>query len=180
MQRLHRLTPAAADRLREQAPTYDAIGATLRGETPDGFRLLEYHSFLGRGPDLFARSADALLGWQLQLRSGIAVRASTAVVEPGAVAMLRIGVGPIAVPAPARVVAVVDEPARRGFAYGTLPGHPECGEELFVVEYDENENVTLHITVFSRPATLLARACGPLTLAAQRLMTRRYGRALKG
>jgi uncharacterized protein (UPF0548 family) len=36
--------------------------------------------------------------------------------------------GPIRVPC--RVVYVLDEPERRGFAYGTLPGHPESGEEL--------------------------------------------------
>ena len=38
--------------------------------------------------------------------------------------------------APCRVVYVVDEPDRRGFAYGTLPGHAESGEERFVVRYD--------------------------------------------
>ena len=32
--------------------------------------------------------------------------------------------------APCRVVYVVDEPDRRGFAYGTLPGHPEIDGEL--------------------------------------------------
>jgi uncharacterized protein (UPF0548 family) len=30
---------------------------------------------------------------------------------------------------PCRVVYVVDEPRRAGFAYGTLPGHPEIGGE---------------------------------------------------
>ena len=34
--------------------------------------------------------------------------------------------------APCRVVYVIDEPDIRGFAYGTLPGHPESGEERFV------------------------------------------------
>ena len=45
-----------------------------------------------------------------------------------------VGLGPLR--APCRVVYVVDEPDRRGFAYGTLPGHPETGEELFAVRYD--------------------------------------------
>jgi uncharacterized protein (UPF0548 family) len=34
------------------------------------------------------------------------------------------------------VVYVVDEHDRRGFAYGTLRGRPESGEELFAVGYD--------------------------------------------
>jgi uncharacterized protein (UPF0548 family) len=33
-----------------------------------------------------------------------------------------------------RGVSVVSEPDKFGFAYGTLPGHPELGEEAFTVE----------------------------------------------
>ena len=36
----------------------------------------------------------------------------------------------------ARVVFVIDEPGRFGFAYGTLPRHVESGEERFLVERD--------------------------------------------
>ena len=50
---------------------------------------------------------------------------------------------------PCRVVYVVDEPDRRGFAYGTLPGHPESGEELFLVRYDpDTENVYAEVKPF--------------------------------
>ena len=38
------------------------------------------------------------------------------------------------VEAPVRVVSIIDEPDRKGFAYGTLDGHPLSGEESFVVE----------------------------------------------
>jgi uncharacterized protein (UPF0548 family) len=41
----------------------------------------------------------------------------------------------------------VDEPGRRGFAYGTLPGRPETGEEAFVVE-KTNDDVYLVIRAF--------------------------------
>ena len=44
---------------------------------------------------------------------------------------------------PARVVYVIDEPLRKGFAYGTLPGHPETGEEAFIVEYRDDDSVWL-------------------------------------
>jgi uncharacterized protein (UPF0548 family) len=167
------LTPAAADRLRDLPLTYDDVGATLRGETPDGFRSFSHHAVLGRGPVRFERASEALLSWQLQLRSGLGVHASSATVEPGAIASLRL----LVLRAPVRVVAVVDEPGRRGFAYGTLAGHPECGEELFVVSYD-GDAVTLDITAFSKPAMLIAR--GPLARWAQHGITRRYARALRG
>jgi uncharacterized protein (UPF0548 family) len=163
---LHRLTPAAADRLRAQAPTYD--GTRL------GHQQLERRVVLGLGRDLFERASGALLSWELQLRSGIAVKASSARVEEGAVAMLLLG--PLR--APVRVRYVVEEPTRRGFAYITLPGHPESGEELFLLDLTDDV-VTLTITATSRPATLLARAGGPVTRWAQLRITRRYERALR-
>jgi uncharacterized protein (UPF0548 family) len=36
-------------------------------------------------------------------------------------------------PAPCRVIYVVDQADQFGFAYGTLPGHPETGEVAFMV-----------------------------------------------
>ena len=67
----------------------------------------------------------------------------------------------------------MDEPDRYGFAYGTLPGHPERGEEAFVVERDKTGAV-FKIIVFSRPAELLARLGGPVTRRIQRTATKRY------
>ena len=52
---------------------------------------------------------------------------------------------------------VTNQPDRQGFAYGTLPGHPECGEEAFIVEQHDDGAVTFAITAFSRPATLQAK-----------------------
>jgi uncharacterized protein (UPF0548 family) len=54
----------------------------------------------------------------------------------------------------------VDEPNRCGFAYGTLRGHPERGEESFVVERD-GDVVTLCIRAFSAPGTMAVRVAGP-------------------
>ena len=67
------------------------------------------------------------------------------------------------------VVWALDEPRRRGFAYGTLPGHPECGEESFLIEWDDQDEVWLTITVFSVGATWYTRAVGPLVPWFQRL-----------
>lgn len=81
--------------------------------------------------------------------------------------------------APCRVVFIIDEANRRGFAYGTLPGHPVSGEELFLVSYDSRtEEVVAAVTAFSRHATWWSRLGAPVTLAAQRLVTARYLRAL--
>jgi uncharacterized protein (UPF0548 family) len=77
-------------------------------------------------------------------------------------------------------VYAVDEPRRRGFAYGTLPGHPENGEEAFVIEHHDDDAVSFTITAFSRPATRLARIAGPLGRIAQRRITARYLRSIQG
>lgn len=81
--------------------------------------------------------------------------------------------------APCRVVSVVSEPDRRGFAYGTLPGHPESGEELFSVRYDPADDTAYaQVREFSRPATRWIKAGGPVASSAQRLIARRYLRAV--
>lgn len=98
--------------------------------------------------------------------------------RPGDTAIMRIGLWPADVPA--RVVYVVDEPDRRGFAYGTLPGHPESGEEAFVVERRPDDSVWLTVRAFSRPASALFRIGSPAMRLLQAVYTARYLRALAG
>ncbi len=87
------------------------------------------------------------------------------------------GMGRWGVVAPCRVVQVVDEPGRRGFAYGTLPGHPEQGEESFVVSREADGTVTFTVTAFSRPGNLLTRVGGSFARRTQDLFIGRYLRA---
>lgn len=81
--------------------------------------------------------------------------------------------------APCVVVFAVDETRRRGFTYGTLPGHPECGEELFLVEHRDDDTVRLTIRAFSRPALWWSQASAPAGRLVQRAVTARYLGALK-
>ena len=69
---------------------------------------------------------------------------------------------------------MTDEPQRFGFAYGTLPGHPEVGEEAFHVVLDDDATVSAEIVAFSRPGDLLTRLAGPVARGAQKAVTRRY------
>ena len=135
---------------------------------------------IGSGTQVFADAANAVLSWQAQLRAGLGVSASSATAEPGSVVLLGLGAGRIRIGAPCRVVYVVSEPGRQGFAYGTLPGHPERGEEAFLIGQHDDGTVTFTVTAFSAPATMLARAAGPAGRAIQRHITTRYLRALTG
>jgi uncharacterized protein (UPF0548 family) len=166
-----------ADRLRGAPLTYAAAGRTA-GVFPPGYRHISRRAVIGSGDAVFSAAATALLTWQAHLRAGLRVSASSPAAEPGGVVLLGLRVGPICVRAPCRVIYVTDEPARRGFAYGTLPGHPESGEEAFMIHQEDNGTVTFIITAFSRPATPLARIIGPAGRALQDHLTTRYLRAL--
>jgi uncharacterized protein (UPF0548 family) len=88
-----------------------------------------------------------------------------------------VGFGPAQIIAPCRIVYVIDEPDRFGFGYGTLPGHPECGEESFVVERDGDITV-FRIMSFSRPAGTVARLGAPVARRIQLRFIDRYLDAL--
>ena len=163
--------------LRQANLTYAEVGRT-RDHMPDGYHHLRRRAVVGTGRDRFEEAAGALLGWNMHRRAGLSVRASGESVSEGAVAVLRLGRGPIGVHAPVRVVYVVGEPRRKGFAYGTLPGHPESGEEAFTVELHDGGEVTFTISAFSRPSTLLARAGAPISRMVQERVTNRYLRSV--
>ena len=104
----------------------------------------------------------------------------TPYIRPGDTANLVIAAGPLHVSAPVRVVYVVDLPRRKGFAYGTLPGHPESGEEAWMLDLADDGSVWMTIRAFSRPATRLWWCVYPALRVMQELTTRRYERALAG
>lgn len=104
----------------------------------------------------------------------------TPFVTPGVSINLRIPFGSRLVSAPARVVYVIDEANRRGFAYGTLPGHPESGEESFVVDRTEDGSVWLEIRAFSRPASLKWWLVYPVLRFSQKFYTKKYFESLSG
>ena len=72
-----------------------------------------------------------------------------------------------------RIVDVVDEPDRAGFTYGTLPTHPEKGEESFLVTRNNGGDVWFEIASISRPHHALARAFSPIARILQRRATER-------
>lgn len=167
------LPEPAADGLRRARLTYAEVGQSLDA-APRGYQGLRRSLVVGAGADRFEEASGRLLSWEMHRRAGIGVRPSSPCVEEGAVAVLRIGWPVLGLDAPVRVVRVLDEDGRRGFAYGTLPGHPESGEESFVVELLADGDVRFTVAAFSRPASRLARLGGPVSAAVQRWVTSRY------
>lgn len=169
--------PAGA--LRGLPFTYPERGWTAWSHPPSGYRAAQRSAVLGSGPELFTRAATALMAWQMHRRAGIDLIATDRTAVVGARVLLRVGVGRLAVTAPCQVVYTVHDDHRRGFAYGTLTGHPVSGEESFVVALDpDDDRVTFTVRAFSRPATILTRLGGPFTPLVQQVGMSRYLTAL--
>lgn len=162
--------------LRQLPFSYVEVGGTAAA-LPAGYHHLDLTAPIGRGRGRFEQAGDAVLRWGMHRGAGVGVRvhADSEVAEVGTVALVRLGL----MSAPCRVVYVVDEPDRRGFAYGTLAGHPESGEELFAVRYDPTDDtVYAQVRAFSRPALWWTRLGGPFGRLAQRVIAQRYLRAV--
>jgi uncharacterized protein (UPF0548 family) len=172
---VRRLGDDETARLQAQPLTYAPVGEEVTGPPP-GYGWLEKSRVLRRR-DLDGAARD-LFAWQVQERSGLQVAASDVPLREGTVVVLRLGPGRLSLRIPCRVVRVVDEPGQAGFVYGTLPGHPEQGEEAFWLRRGDDGAITLTITAFSRPGTLLTRLGGPAATAFQGFMTTRYLGAL--
>jgi uncharacterized protein (UPF0548 family) len=89
---------------------------------------------------------------------------------------------------PARVVYLVEDTTvrngqpidRYGFAYGTLPDHPERGEERFLVEWSSGDDaVHYDLLAVSHPAHWLARLGYPYTRQQQARFRRLSGLAMQ-
>ncbi|MET9329542.1 DUF1990 domain-containing protein [Tsukamurella sp. NPDC003166] len=152
--------------------TYPEVGATRATPPPDA-HAVRAERVVGQGPADFAAVRDSILGYGMQRGAGMRVRASTPRADVGTVLELSTPLfGPIRIPC--RVVYVVDEPDRAGFAYGTLPGHPESGEELFSVELRPDGAVVAVVSAFSRPGRWYTRLGAPVGRLLQSVMTKRY------
>jgi uncharacterized protein (UPF0548 family) len=160
-------------------PTDSEVGATLKSEQPLGYRHDQYEATLGTGEGTFLRARTGLQTWSSHKVPGINVLPLGSPIELGATVVVTLGTPWLALAAPCRIVGILDEPDCWGFAYGTLPGHPEQGEESFVVSIDGDEEVKFRITAFSRPGERLTRLAGPIGRAVQRAGTNGYVKALQ-
>ncbi|RKS71530.1 uncharacterized protein (UPF0548 family) [Motilibacter peucedani] len=150
------------------------------GAYPRGYRRFERSVLVGRGSDSWERASSLLIAWGVKTRSGFAVEpAPAAPVSTGSRVWLVARIGVVRVREPVVVVAVVDEPGRRGFAYGTLEGHPVAGEEAFVLHRASDGTVWLTLRSLTRAATGPRCALLPVALLAQRFYRWRYLRALR-
>lgn len=161
---------------RDAALTYGEVGATGSPATFDvlGARYdIDRHRFvLGHGRPLFERATNALTSWRHFEIPWLELHGAESSARAGRVVATLLRVAGVWFWNPCRVVYVNEEAASRNevaFAYGTLPGHVESGEERFAVRFDATtEQVTYEISAFSRPALFVASLARPWARRLQR------------
>lgn len=146
--------------------------------TQSGYRVSSDTAALGTGEDLWQRVSADVLRWTIKTRSGFSVDEPGPVSEGDRVNVTASFLG-VKVIEPVEVVAVVEESDRVGFSYRTLPGHPVSGEEAFIV-HRLGDAVYLTIRSLTKAAPQQPwRALFPGLLVVQRIVRRRYLRALR-
>jgi len=161
-----------------EAVTYRDVGAT-RGVMPNGYRQDRHEIGLGVGGGVFNRAVEGLRRWEAHRGAGLTLCPELPELREGLTMVQAVPLPLISAVAACRIVYVVEEPNAFGFAYGTLPTHPEEGEEAFIVHRDPQGPVSFVITAFSRPRHPLARLGGPATREIQLRVTKRYLNGLK-
>jgi uncharacterized protein (UPF0548 family) len=158
------------DRWRHESLTYSPVGVSLTSETPDGLRRHAWNITLPAGA--FDAGADAIRSWSVHRGAGLVVATDGELVEGVTVVMsapMPVGFVDLA----CRVVAVIDETDRFGFAYGTLPMHAERGEESFVISRT-SEGAVFEVRAASSHAHPVTRALPAIGDRLQDAAVKRY------
>jgi len=158
--------------------TYEEVGASFDVDLPAGFHHVRERVVLGVGDDTWTRACEGIREWAAHRGAGMTVVPAEAPIAEGTTVAVLTSLGPLRVLSACRIVRVVDEADRYGFAYGTLPSHPEEGEERFVVTRDADDHmVAFEVVAFSRPHDLVTKLGGPIP---RRIQTRATAHYLEG
>lgn len=158
--------------------TYPEVGATA-GELPSGYDIDRYDADLGRGARVFERGRAAIADFVMYPPAWTLIVSDGPLAEGLVFASVIRHLGFWSIN-PGRVIYTIDDPDCFGFAFGTLPGHSERGEERFAVVRDpETDRVEFDALAFSRPEAPLARLGEPIARALQRRFARDAAAAMR-
>jgi uncharacterized protein (UPF0548 family) len=165
-----------------QTFSYAEVGFS-RQQAPRGYIIDHNRINLGHGPDTFQKAKVAIRQWKMFDMSWVSLCWPETPIESGAtVAVLISHLGFWSLNA-SRIVYVIQEQGRiekYGFAYGTLAGHAEIGEERFTVEFNQDDQtVWFDLYAFSRPH-LAARFAYPFSRMLQKRFARHSKAAMYG
>lgn len=172
---------ALRDYLQKQSSadySYPEVGATTesfpRGYDHDSNRVL-----LGQGVRDFQLAKTALRAWKMFPPSWVTIYPVKPPIKAGQVVVVLFRLFGIRWFNSCRIVYTLDSKHQFGFAYGTLPGHVERGEECFQVYMDAQEQVWYQIEAFSIPGVWLTRLTYPLPRLFQKRFVRHSFQGMK-
>jgi uncharacterized protein (UPF0548 family) len=143
--------------------SYDDIGLSLTS-SPAGYNVDHNRIQIGNGENDFAAAKDAIRSWKMFDFPWLKLCWPDTPIEIGKTVAIVVNHFGFWSMSAARIVYVIDEPTRFGFAYGTLAEHVESGEERFSVEFNtETGEVWYDLFAFSRPAHPLAKLGLPIS-----------------
>ena len=143
------------------ALSYQPVG--IAKTDPAGFNVDEVSAVIGHGETEFQRAELALTKWKQFDLGWVELFPREAAIEPNTnVAVLAYHLGCWSLNA-CRVVYAIDDAKRFGYAYGTLTNHAECGEEIFEVSLNDQDEVIYRIRAVSKPRAAFARIGYPIT-----------------
>jgi uncharacterized protein (UPF0548 family) len=157
--------------------SYPEVGATNEEARVPGYDNDHNRVRIGEGEEAFLRAKESLRRWGHFPRRWVFILPLAPIEVGQTVAMCAYSFGVWWVSA-ARIVYVIDEPDRFGFAYGTLDAHVECGEERFLIERLPDGSVWYDLRAFSRPRRWFIRLGYPLARRLQKKFVRDSQRAM--
>jgi uncharacterized protein (UPF0548 family) len=164
------LRPDPAAALATARGLVPAPDASWVDDPPPGYDVA--HSAVALPDGGFDPVRRALLGWDVHRASGLRV-AADGTARSGTTVVLGQRIGLVWALAPCRVVQHVDSASRAGFAYATLPGHPEEGVEEFVVVREDGAT-WFEVTAVSRPDLPFAAVAAPVARLVAARATQHY------
>jgi uncharacterized protein (UPF0548 family) len=162
--------------VKEQPLSYPEVGMTRGGAVvPTRYGNEDHHVVLDVS---FSSAKDALAAFATHRLPYMFVHPGGARVREGLDVLVCARIGPLWTVNPCRVVYVEESADRYAYAYGTLPGHSEHGEEMFEVTRRADGKVTARTVAHARPQDVLARLGQPIAHRVQRRVKVDYMQAL--
>jgi uncharacterized protein (UPF0548 family) len=166
------LTDQSSSRYSYREPGYTKRITASERTAPRGFVVDDNRIRVGDGPDAFHKGVLAMRRWAQFNVGWVRVSDPSAPIEPGVtVAVIIHHYGFYSMNA-ARIIYTIDEPGLFGFAYGTLQGHAERGEERFLLRKEADGSVWYELFAFSRTGHWMARCGYPLVRRLQKRFAR--------
>ncbi len=162
--------------------SYEEVGAS-KEKIPLGYPINHRRVQLGSGTDAFARARKAIESWTMYRLDWTRIYPPVAPIAQDETVCVIVNHGFCWSLNPCRIVYVLEENGgeieRYGFAFGTLPGHSEEGEEKFTVERRRaDDSVWYELLSFARPHHILARIGFPFVPLFQRKFAEDSARAM--